>query len=471
MAATSIKTRFAPSPTGFLHLGNARIALFCALHARQAEGIFLLRIEDTDSERSSEPYIKALQDDLLWMGLDWQEGPEREGAQAPYVQSQRSAIYHEYFVSLERDGHAYPCFCSEHELALGRKTQLAARQAPRYPGTCAALSAAAIRAKLNQDLRPTLRFRVPRGRTIIFNDLVRGPQTFASDDIGDFVIRRADGTPAFFFSNGLDDAVMGVTHVLRGEDHLSNTPRQLMLLEALALNPPQYGHVSLILGADGAPLSKRHGSCSVRELREAGYFPEAVNNYLARLGHTYENNDFMDFDGLTSGFKLHKIGLSPAHFDAIHLQHWQQQAIARADHDRLWRWMGTAVHGTVPQDQAITFVEAIRANVETPEQALRWAHILYSEDIAPSPAAGQVIARAGTAFFEQAACALEQCQMDFKCLTAEIKKTMAVSGKALFQPLRAALTGELDGPEMVHLLPLIGLQRARTRLCKAAAKG
>ncbi len=423
----------------------------------------MLRIEDTDKERSAEQYVQALQNDLLWMGLPWQEGPGIEGTQGPYAQSERSSIYHEYFVSLGRYGHAYPCFCSEAELALARKSQLSAGQAPRYLGTCAKLSDTEIRARLAQGLRPTLRFRVPRGRAVVFDDLVRGPQTFTSDDIGDFIIRRADGSPAFFFSNALDDALMGVTHVLRGEDHLSNTPRQLMLLEAWALTAPQYGHVSLILGADNTPLSKRHGSHSVRELREAGYFPEAINNYMARLGHTYENNDFMDTDALARGFNLQKIGRSPAHFDGAQLQHWQQQAIAQADHDWLWQWMGAEVQKLVPQDQASAFVTAVRANVQTPKDAWDWADRVYSQSIGNTEEATTSITTVGPEFFEKAKSQLDP-MMDFAVFLAKVKMVTGKQGKSLFLPLRSALTGETSGPELPKIFPLIGLSLASHRL-------
>ncbi|MBI3345559.1 MAG: glutamate--tRNA ligase [Gammaproteobacteria bacterium] len=464
MAFTPCKTRFAPSPTGFLHLGNARVALFCALLARHTQGIFLLRIEDTDQGRSEHQYTEALQEDLLWMGLGWQEGPVVEGAQGPYLQSERGEIYHRYFSQLEQDGLAYPCFCSEQELAITRKVQLAAGRAPRYPGTCAALTKDQIETRLAQGLKATLRFRVPRGETVEFEDLVRGPQRFASDDIGDFIIRRADGTPAFFFGNALDDALMGVTHVLRGEDHLSNTPRQIVLLRSLSLRIPEYGHLSLILGSDGTPLSKRHGSHSARELRDAGYFPAALNNYLARLGHSYDNNNFMTLSELAAEFHIGKIGRSPARFDESQLHYWQQQAIAHAHTHELWEWMGPAVHKLVSTAQRDEFIAAIRTNVFLPEHALLWARILYSDPLEWMLGARQVIAEAGTDFFEQALTALQEHPTDFKSLAGKIKQALKINGKALYQPLRAALTGELDGPEMARLLPLLGEERARKRL-------
>ena len=463
-----IKTRFAPSPSGFLHVGNARIALFCALLARHSHGIFLLRIEDTDRERCETRYVEAVEEDLRWLGLSWQEGPSAGGADGPYMQSERTAIYQEYFERLETAGLVYPCFCSAQELALSRKAQISASKPPRYAGTCAALTPEQIRARLAKGELPTLRFRVPRDEQVEFDDLVRGPQRFATDDISDFIIRRADGTSAFFFSNAVDDALMQVTHVLRGEDHLTNTPRQMLLLRALGLGIPGYGHLSLIVGADGTPLSKRHGSSSVGELRDAGYFATAVVNYLSRLGHHYTIDSLLPLDALAAEFQIGKLGRAPVHFDSVQLRHWQQQAIAHASTEEIWRWMGEDAQAHVPETQRQDFIEAVRPNIELPPQALLWARILYHDPLEWSPAASAIIAEAGQAFFEHALQALEQQPEDFKAFTKLLKSAVAVSGKALYQPLRAALTGELDGPEMARLLPLLGAARARLRLEFAA---
>ena len=224
-ASAPVITRFAPSPTGELHLGNARTALFNQLLARHAGGRFLLRIEDTDSERSREEHGAALLADLRWLGLEWDAGPDREDERGPYRQSQRGPLYARYFGQLEQAGQVYACFCTPLELSLSRRAQLTAGTAPRYAGTCRELSAAQRAQRVAQGVPATLRFRVPAGARIVFDDLVHGPQSFLSDDIGDFVVRRADGTAAFFFANAVDDACMGVTHALRGEDHLANTPR------------------------------------------------------------------------------------------------------------------------------------------------------------------------------------------------------------------------------------------------------
>jgi glutamyl-tRNA synthetase len=464
MNSSPFKSRFAPSPTGLLHLGNVRTALFNALAARRVQGVFLLRIEDTDAMRGHEKYTQALMDDLRWLGLDWQEGPVPGEAPGDYHQSARGPVYARYFTELESSGRAYPCFCSEHELEISRKTAIAAGRPPRYSGRCRKLSAAHVAARRAEGKPATLRFRVEEGATIEFEDKVRGPQRFDGSDIGDFVIRRSDGTPAFFFSNAVDDALMGVTLVLRGEDHLTNTPRQILLMQALGLKVPEYAHIALVLGQDGAPLSKRTGSKSVQELREQGFLPLAVNNYLARLGHTYESNAFMDVAVLAAEFDIARLHKAPAHFDPQHLLHWQREAVQIATGDTLWGWMAAAVDGVVPEADRNRFVEAVRGNILFPADARHWAEVIYSAGREPAAGARAAAQAAGEEFFDFVRRALEKHGADFKAVSQMVKQDTGLSGKALFQPLRAALTGELDGPEMAKLLSLIGMERAHRRI-------
>ena len=464
MNPASFKSRFAPSPTGLLHLGNVRTALFNYLAARHARGVFLLRIEDTDAMRGHDKYAAALEQDLHWLGLEWQEGPGLGGTQAPYFQSQRGALYARYFEQLETGGSAYPCFCSEHELEIARKTAIAAGRPPRYTGRCFRLKPEEISARRAEGRPATLRFHVADGNTVEFDDRVRGRQAFSTSDIGDFVIRRSDGTPAFFFCNAIDDALMGVTLVLRGEDHLTNTPRQILLLKTLGLPVPEYAHIALVVGSDGTPLSKRSGSRSVQELREQGFLPLAVNNYLARLGHTYESNAFLDLTGLAASFDTARLHKAPARFDEAQLLHWQREAVHAADFATLWAWMAEAAAGLVPDAERMAFVEAVRGNVVFPADARHWAQILYASELTLNHAAHEAVRVAGEEFFDIARRAIERHGTDFKALSQMVRQDTGLTGKALFQPLRAALTGELDGPEMAKLLPLIGVDRARRRL-------
>jgi len=468
MTTTTCKTRFAPSPTGYLHLGNVRTALFNALLARRERGDFLLRIEDTDRERSRPEYVTALLADLRWLGLDWQEGPDIGGPHPPYAQSERTAIYAEYYQRLEDRGLVYPCFCTPAELALSRKTQLAASRPPRYAGTCAKLNAAEQQARRERGLQPTLRFRTPPGQTVQFIDLARGPQQFASDDIGDFIIRRADGGPQFFFANAVDDALMGITHLLRGEDHLSNTPRQLLLLAALDLPAPRYGHLALIVGADSGPLSKREGHFSVRELRAAGYLPEALLNYLARLGHSYEHEQWMSPAELAKGFTLERLGRAPARYDEAQLLHWQSEAVQRATPEQLSAWLGSAVDGDVPTACRETFIAAVRPNIRFPADAAFWAKRLFGAEWAPGADSQALIAQTGSAFFTHALAAYAEHGAVYQPLIDDLKRRTGVKGKPLFMPLRAALTGELHGPELARILALLPVELVKQRLATAA---
>jgi glutamyl-tRNA synthetase len=466
MNTPSFKTRFCPSPTGLLHLGNLRTALFNALAAEGQQGSFLLRIEDTDKTRSDVLYVTALEQDLKWLGLDWDEGPGCENGAGPYFQSQRQSIYDNYYLQLERAGRAYHCFCSEEQLALARKIQRSSGRPPRYSGTCRNLTPAQIEEKLAQGLKPTLRFKVPQDEVTEFTDLVRGVQCFENNDIGDFVIRRADGTAPFMYCNAIDDALMGVTHALRGEDHLTNTPRQVMILNALKLATPHYGHISLIIGADGAPLSKRHGSRSLQQLREEGYFPLAIINYLARLGHYYAETHYMSFMQLAEKFSIQSLGAASARFDAQQLLFWQHEAVLHADLGDLWEWMGQEVHDLVPARARELFVKTIRNNVTFPGDALHWANVFYGE-MQLNEEKRQLLITAAPGFFDVVLKILDKEGPDFNAVIEGLKAELNVKGKTLFQPLRIALAGELNGPELASMFELLEIQQLKQRINEA----
>ena len=276
-----MRVRFAPSPTGQLHVGNARTALFNWLLARGSDGIFILRVEDTDAERSTRESEAAIVRDLRWLGLDWDEGPDVGGPCGPYRQSERLHLYQSYAKELLGAGSAYYCFCSTAQLEADRQAAVEDGRPVQYAGTCRHLSHEQVKMRIAAGEHPAIRFRVPDGSDVVFKDAVRGEVRFQGDVIGDPVILRADGTPAYNFAVVVDDALMEVTHVIRGEDHLSNTPRQILLYEALGFTPPQFAHLALVLGPDHSPLSKRHGATSVAEFRAKGYLPEALVNYLA----------------------------------------------------------------------------------------------------------------------------------------------------------------------------------------------
>jgi nondiscriminating glutamyl-tRNA synthetase len=453
---TPAVTRFAPSPTGSLHLGNARTAFFSHLWARKTGGRFILRIEDTDVERSDPRFREALLAELRWLGLDWDEGPEIGGPSAPYLQSERGAWYRTLFGRLESEGHAYPCYCTPDELELSRKLQRMAGKPPRYAGTCRALSAGERAARESQGRKPTLRFAVPADVSVEFVDLVHGPQRFASGDIGDFIVRREDGTAAFFFCNAVDDSAMGVTHVLRGDDHLANTPRQLMILDALGMRHPEYGHVGLLVGADGAPLSKRHGSTSVREFRERGFLAAALLNHLFRLGHTSDVEGWLPCGEMPRHFRPEHLGRASARFEESQLIHWQKETLQRMSVAEIGAWLG------VPDSPA--FVELMRHNVVLPRDAEPWTAVVCGELPPPGPDEQRVIDAAGPAFFAAAAGALEESGRDLHAFAKLLRERTGRGGADLYRPLRVALTGQAHGPELGPLLKLMSLDTARRRL-------
>lgn len=461
------KLRFAPSPTGLMHLGNSRTALFSALFAKAHQGIFLLRVEDTDRARSTLEFTEQLQQDLHWLGLDWQEGPGHDLGHGPYFQSERLSIYQAYYQTLADKGYSYPCFCSEEMLTITRKVQLSAGQPPRYPGTCKSLTPAEIEQKIAAGEKPAIRFCMPKDVMIQFNDIVKGPQSFKSDDIGDFIICRQDGTPPFMYCNAIDDALMGVTHVMRGEDHLTNTPRQIIILQALGLRIPEYGHFALIVGQDGSKLSKRHGARSIFELRQEGFLAIAIVNYLARLGHSYEDLGFVDFELLAKHFEVKRLSKSPAKFDPEQLYFWQKEAVMHLDNDSFWQWAGIAVHSVVPPELSQAFVEAVKGNCVFPKDVLEWANRCFDERLDFIDEQLLLLKQAGAAFFAKAIEAANRFGADYQKICQYLTESLQVKGKALFQPLRLALTQALHGPEMVKLVPLMGEEQIIRRFHEA----
>jgi glutamyl-tRNA synthetase len=461
-------TRFAPSPTGELHLGNARTALFNLLLARHAGGRFILRIEDTDTERSRDSHATALIADLHWLGIDWDAGPDREDARGPYRQSLRGALYARNFELLEARGQVYPCFCSALELDLSRRALLSAGRPPRYAGTCRELSAAERAARVAQGLKPTLRFRVPPNERIAFVDFVHGPQSFLTDDIGDFVIRRADGTAAFFFSNAVDDATMGVTQALRGEDHLANTPRQLLILAALGLRAPAYGHMGLIVGADGAPLSKRHGAVSVREYRERGYLPLALTNHLFRLGHSSSQHGLLSLEAMAAAFDPKHLGRAPARFDEQQLKVWQKDAVHRLDVAAARAWLAHVLPAGLEPRAVDAFIEALLPNLLLPEDARAWVDIVFGAPPPLAPDAEALVRSAGSGYFAAAAAAAAQDATDLPAIAGAARAASGRKGAELYLPLRMALTGRAHGPELAPLLRAMPAGQAQERLARFA---
>ena len=464
MLAAPYVSRFAPSPSGSLHLGNARTALFSWLAARATGGRFVLRIEDTDAERSQDALLERQLDELRWLGITWDEGPDVGGPHGPYRQSQRGASYAAALEKLAALKLTYPCFCSPEELQLSRKAQLAAGRPPRYARTCARLGEEEVKRRIDAGKQPAIRFRVPDARAVEFDDLIHGPQRFQSDDIGDFVIRRADGSASFFLGNALDDSAMGITLVLRGDDHLANTPRQLLILEALGMARPSYGHLPLVLAPGGSPLSKREGAASLSDLREQGYMPEAICNYLLRLGHSCGSDALLAMAQLASHFDLGRTSRSAARFDDAQLRHWQREAVMHASTEAVDRWLGARVDALGQGPERRAFVAAVKGNVLFPSDVDELVAIVTSDQAVVSLEAAAHIVDAGADFFAKARELFGTGAGDFKAWTRSVAEATGCKGAKLFMPLRAALTGETHGPELAPLVALMGPARAIARL-------
>lgn len=460
-----IKTRFAPSPTGLMHFGNVRAALFNYLFAKQQGGHFLLRIEDTDKVRSEVIFSDAILKDLEWLGLTWDEGP--------FYQSEREKLYQDFYDQLLDTNYAYPCFCTEQQLSITRKLQLSRGEPPRYPGTCRQLSEQAKEKKLAEGIKPTLRFHIPRGGIVEFEDLVKGPQRFENDHMGDFIIRRSDMTPPFMFCNAIDDALMGVTHALRGDDHLTNTPRQILIQKALGIAVPHYGHFPTILGPDGARLSKRNGSRSIQELREEGFHPLGIINYMARLGHYYENPEFQTLENLIEHFQLSKISHSPAHFDPQQLHYWQKETMHRLSLAEFVALISPFVENQIPKDKTELFASTVQPNIVMPHESSAWLDAIFAKQLIYTGEEGAVIHKTGPDFFLKAVQLLEthtteKTEFHFKAWLEQLQTSTGLKGKALFFPLRAALTAMLHGPELARIIELMGIEQTIQRFKEAA---
>jgi len=324
MGNEEIRTRIAPSPTGWFHIGSARVALFNWLFSKRFGGKFILRIEDTDKERSEEKYTIDIMESLSWLGLDWDEGPETPDALGPYRQSDRSDIYNKYAQQLLTDGKVYPCFCSSEDLEAEKKAQEEAHQPPRYSGKCRNLAPEQIENFKKEGKKFALRFKIDDSEEVTFKDLVKGDMSFDPTLFGDFIAIKSDGNPTFLFAGIIDDSEMKISHVLRGEDHLSNTPRQILLAKAMNLPIPEYGHLSMILNPDRTKMSKRKNPVSIsQDFRDQGYLPEAMINFLVLLGwapkETQSNDEFYTLKDLINEFDLAEVGKSPAIFDQTKL--------------------------------------------------------------------------------------------------------------------------------------------------------
>jgi nondiscriminating glutamyl-tRNA synthetase len=467
-----MRVRFAPSPTGKLHVGNARTALFNWLLARGQGGTFILRIEDTDTERSTRESEATILRDLRWLGLGWDEGPDVDGPHGPYRQSERLHLYQSYAAELLNADKAYHCFCSTAQLEAERQEALTSGRPAHYAGTCRRLSKDQAAARIAAGERPAIRFRVPEERDVVFTDAVRGEVRFQSDVIGDPVIVRADGHPAYNFAVVVDDALMEVTHVIRGEDHISNTPRQLLLYEALGFTPPVFAHLSMVMGPDHAPLSKRHGATSVGEFRSKGYLPEALVNYLALIGWSPGGNDeLLPIDELARRFSLDHVGHSAGVFDEEKLAWVNRHYLKIADARRLAElsvpYFAARGIAMAPNARGLDFLAAAMAmasaSVDRLDQVPARLGFLFEYDLNAALHDGRTTDEMRTAdaravvaaLAEELASAPRLDREKFREVANRVKARTSQKGKALFHPIRVVLTGRAEGPELDLAVPAI----------------
>jgi nondiscriminating glutamyl-tRNA synthetase len=468
---STMRVRFAPSPTGQLHVGNARTALFNWLLARGNAGTFILRIEDTDFERSTTQSASAILDDLRWMGLTWDEGVEAGGDHGPYRQSERLHIYRAYVVELMAGGHAYHCFCSAEQLEQDREQALKEGRPPKYVGRCRSIPKQDARKRIDNGEKAVVRFRVPDNRDVVFNDIVRGEVRFSTDVIGDPVLVRSDGIPAYNYAVVVDDALMGITHVIRGEDHISNTPRQILLYEAFGWKSPAFAHVSLVMGPDHSPLSKRHGATSVAEFRARGYLPEALTNYLALIGWSPgQGEELLPLDELAPRFRLEDVGHAAGVFDVDKLSWVNRHYLKNADPNRLAQlalpYLRAEGWVSEPDSDALAYLTQIvpvaASAVDRLEQVpARLAFLFdYSATRALENPDVRTEALAARSVVDALAGELAEAgpmhdKDAFRAMAGRVRDRSGQKGKSLFHPIRLALTGEAEGLELDIAVPAI----------------
>jgi nondiscriminating glutamyl-tRNA synthetase len=475
LRGVGIRTRFAPSPTGYLHVGNARTAIFNWLYTRHARGKLILRIEDTDQERSRPEYEAAILRELSWLGLDWDEGIE-EGDHGPYRQSERHAkgLYRHALERLQATGDVYPCFCSMEQLGADREASLKAGKAPRYSGRCRTVPAEKARRRMESGEPAVLRFRIPEG-SLRFDDVLRGPIEVDLGHVGDPVVFRSDGWPTYNFAVVVDDIGMEITDVIRGEDHISNTPRQLLLYRAMGAEPPRFAHLPLVLGPDHAPLSKRHGDTSLAQFADRGFPAEAVLNYLALLGWAPQGKEEVLSPGqLVEQFDLKKVGRSAGVFDRTKLEWLGNQHLRRTASDELVpralpyfqsRGDFPPVAGSEHRTWLSHLLDLVKESVshlaEVPDTDAARIVLHFDPDSClkdprarsdlKEPSCREVIRTFAKLLPGQKPLDRES----YRNTAQETGRITGTKGRDLYHPIRLALTARTSGPELVRLVPLI----------------
>ncbi len=468
------RVRFAPSPTGELHVGNARTALFNWMFARHHGGSLILRIEDTDESRSALSYQMSLFDDLKWLILDWDEGPQKNGSYGPYKQSERLNLYKEHLQKLMDANMVYPCYCSEEELEEERQNLILSKRMPKYMGKCRNLTFDQRKQRENEGRKPSIRFKV-ESQTIEFEDLIRGSMKFESDAMGDFIIVRSNGMPSYNFAVVIDDHLMNITHVIRGEDHLSNTALQIMLYRAFGFNPPVFAHHSLILGKDRAKLSKRHGSVSVGEFRKQGILPEALINYLGLLGSSFADaKEVLSREEMIDGFTLERASKSGAVFDEEKLRWLNAIYIRNSKTEDLIKWLKPFLKNSGLKEEMINsewfkkVIELVKDELTTLAEVDSHISIFFNDKYQITAEAREILEKDNAKIVIKTFIEYLRNHDDtgnfYTAAIKHVKEITGAKGRELFMPLRAALTGEVHGPELDKVFAVLGKDTALKRL-------
>lgn len=457
-----VKTRFAPSPTGNLHIGGARTALFNYLYAKHNNGIFVLRIEDTDMERSKEEYTRDILDGLRWLGILWDEGP--------LFQRERMDLYREHAYRLLRQGLAYRCYCTPEVLEEKRKNALKEGKKPNYDRTCRDLN-------LEDPDRPyVIRFKTPIDGQVSFNDIVRGRITFNCEELDDLVILRSDNTPTYNFTVVVDDALMGITHIIRGDDHINNTPRQILIYKALGYNIPEFAHVPLIHGKDKTRLSKRHGATSLLEYKNEGFLPEALMNYLARLGWAYKDQEVFSKEELIEKFDLNHVGKSPAIFDMDKLSWLNSLYIKKTDDSILSDMlegfltdMGIKIDN---RDKLVPVVKSLKERAKTLKEMASMAAFYFQDTIEYETKAREKFLTPETRYvlerFLDGFRTIETLdEASEKRIIEDIVRETNKKVVDVIQPIRVALTGRTASPGIFEVIDILGRQSVEKRIERA----
>jgi len=487
MEDKKIRVRFAPSPTGMLHIGGARTALFNWLYARHYKGTFVLRIEDTDQVRSTKEAVNVILEGMKWLGLDWDEGPGKGGECSPYYQMQRLHLYQKYAEQLLKDKKAYYCYCTKEELAESREKQARENKSPKYDRHCLNLSQEDKKRYEAEGRKPVIRLKIP-AKEIAFNDLLRGEVTFDGGLLSDFVIMKSDGIPTYNYAVVIDDALMKITDVMRGDDHISNTPKQIVIYEALGFDVPKFAHIPMIMGQDHAKLSKRHGATSVMEYKKMGYVPEALVNYIAHLGWSSgDEKEIFSKEELIKEFTLGKISKHAAVFSMEKLNWFNSEYLKKMSIDSLTKMLLPFLKEAnyIENEESLSptkneyikeVLKLMQGRIKNFPQFIDYADYFFVDKINIEPQAfDSVLNKEGVpgilrALEEELSALKYWDEKSIENAVREVASSLQIKGGKIIHPTRVALSGKKVGPGLFELMVVLGQDKTVKRLKEAIEK-